>query len=98
MPDDLAQAMGDGNAFQLPPFLAASYAGRCRVVVELLVEEVRRAVGGGFERMTALAAQMVGELVGGDGEQVGLQFAAFIEVGQAIEETDESLLHHVLAA
>ena len=47
--------------------------------------------------MPAAAAQLVGQLVGGDGEQVGLQLAAVVEVGQAVEEADEGFLHHVLA-
>src|SRR5437762_1908943 len=47
--------------------------------------------------MPAGAAQVVGELVRGDGEEVGLQLARFVEVGDAVEEADEGFLHDVFA-
>src|SRR5262249_17037209 len=45
----------------------------------------------------ALLAQVVGQLVRGDGEQVRLHVALLVVVGQAREEPDEGLLHDVLA-
>src|SRR5579884_2209156 len=45
--------------------------------------------------MPAVAAEVIGQLVRGDGEKIGLQFAAVVEVGQAVEEADEGFLHHV---
>src|SRR5262245_39045849 len=68
------------------------------MVVKLLVEDVARTVGHRLERMPAGAAQMVGELVRSDGEEIRLQLAAVVEVWQTIEEVDEGFLHHVLAA
>src|SRR5262249_13318362 len=68
-----------------------------RVGVELLVEQVGAALRQGPQRVPAAAAQVVGQLVGGDGEQVRLQLAAVVEVGQAVEGADERLLDHVLA-
>src|SRR5260221_3455961 len=47
--------------------------------------------------MPAGLAQVIGEFVRGDGEQVRLQLAAFVEVRQAVEEADERLLHDVFA-
>ena len=46
--------------------------------------------------MPARATQVVGDLVRGDGKQVGLQLALLVEVRQTVEETDETFLHYVL--
>src|SRR4030088_2874002 len=45
--------------------------------------------------MPALTAQMIGQLVRGDREQVRLQFTLVVEIGQAVEKADESLLNDV---
>src|SRR5690349_18951972 len=45
--------------------------------------------------MSAVAAEVIGQFVGGDGEKIGLQLAAVVEVGQAVEEADERFLHHI---
>ena len=47
--------------------------------------------------MAARAAEMIGQLVRRDGEEIGLQFAAVIEIGKTVEEADEGLLHDVFA-
>jgi len=43
------------------------------------------------------APQVVGQLVAGDGEEIGLELPAVVEIGQAVEKTDKRFLHHVLA-
>ena len=48
-------------------------------------------------RPPTLAAQIVGELVGGDREQVALQRPPRVVVRQAREKADERLLHDVFA-
>src|SRR5205085_985136 len=65
--------------------------------VELLMQQVAGALGHRLERMPAGAAEVIGELVRGDREKIGLQLTAVVEVGQAVEEADERLLHDVLA-
>src|SRR5579875_302914 len=45
--------------------------------------------------MPAVTAEMIGQFVRGDGEEIGLQLAAIVEVRQAVEEADEGFLHHV---
>jgi ABC-type transport system involved in multi-copper enzyme maturation permease subunit/uncharacterized membrane protein YqaE (UPF0057 family) len=90
------QAAHDGGALQRAPLVAAHQARRRRVMVQLLRQRVA-AVRGGLQRVPPLAPQVVGQLVRGDGEQIRLQLAFVVEVGQAVEEADEGFLHHVLA-
>ena len=45
--------------------------------------------------MPAAAAQVIGQLVRSNGEEVRLKLPAVVEVGQAVEEADEGFLHHV---
>ena len=54
-------------------------------------------VGNVQQRVAADAAQVVRELVRGDREEIRLQLARLVEVGQAVQEADEGLLHDVLA-
>src|SRR5262249_23719464 len=49
------------------------------------------------DRPTALLAEVVGQLVGGDREEVRLQVPLLVVVRQAGQEADEGLLDHVLA-
>ena len=49
------------------------------------------------DRPPALLAEVVGQLVGGDREEVGLHVPLLVVVRQAGQEPDERLLHHVLA-
>src|SRR5262245_51569588 len=95
--DHLRQPPRQGGILQLLLLLAARHARGSRVGVELLVQHVAGAVRDGPEGMSALPAQLIGQLVGGDGEQIGLQLAAVVKVGQAVEEADEGLLNDVLA-
>src|SRR5262249_47323906 len=88
---------GDRLALQVAAFLTACHAARGRVLVELLVENVGGAVGNVVQRVPSDAAQVIGQLVRGDGEQVRLQLTAVVEVGQAVEKADESFLDDVVA-
>ena len=79
--DHLAEATAHGLTFQLLAFLAAGQAGGGGVLVELILQDIARALRGGVQGMPAYAPQMIGELVRGDGEQVGLQLPRFVEIG-----------------
>ena len=67
------------------------------MVIELVLQDIAGAFGSGVHGMTAQAAQVIGQLVRGDGEQISLKLAALVVVGQAVEEADKSFLDHVFA-
>src|SRR5262249_39813673 len=95
--EDLPQRPRNRFAFDRFALAAARLAGRRLVLVELLVQHIAGTIRNMLQRMAAAAAQMVRELVRGDREQISLQFAAVVEVRQAVEEADESLLNDILA-
>src|SRR5439155_2367691 len=81
-----------------PPFVAARLARRPRLVaVNLVAENLVGALQPGLIGPAAEAPQLIGNLVGGNCKEIGLQFATVVEVWQAVEEADKGLLHHVLA-
>lgn len=97
LPNHRAQRAGKGQGFELASFLAASDA-RCAEVAGVFAV-AQNFVGGitaGLGGPTAGAAEIVGDFVGGDAEQVRLQAAMLVEVGQAVEKADERLLDDVL--
>src|SRR5262245_53196234 len=77
--------------------MAAGHARRRRLVVQLDVQWIVGTFRRLLQRMPARAPQIVGDLVRGDREQVRLQLAAIVVVGQAREKTDEAFLNDVLA-
>ena len=96
--DQLAQAAGDGLAFDFHTLVGPGQARRPRLAaVDLVVQRLGRRLGAGLHRPAAHAAELIGDLVGGDREEVGLQLALLVEIRQAVQEADERLLDHVLA-
>ena len=92
------EGVEDGLFFQRLPLAAAGdAAGVAGAVGDLPVAgrvgRARQRHGG----PAAFAAQVVGQLVGADREQVAFQRPAAVVVRQAVEKADERLLHDVFA-
>ena len=97
-PDELAQRLAEDPLLLAPALAAAGDAGGGPGAPGDLVEGPAVVVRSELvDRPSALLAEVVGQLVGGDGEQVRLDVALLVVVRQAGEEADEGLLHDVLA-
>ena len=97
--DLLGDAVGECVFFEVAAFAAAGDAAGGAVAAGH-VPGAAAAGGGGRKRQggaAAFAAQVVGQLVGGDREQIAFERAAGVVVGQAGEEADERFLHDVFA-
>jgi hypothetical protein len=66
-------------------------------MIVLVLQHVAGAFRGGMKRMPAGTAEMIGDFVRCDGEKIGLQLAGLVEVRQAVEKSDKSLLDNILA-
>ncbi len=94
-----AEAASDGAFLQLLPFVAAGDAAGGGTGIGSLEERVVAGgvFGGLLHGVPAELAQMVGQLVRRDGEEVGLQFAFVVVVRQTIQKADEGFLDEVVA-
>ena len=96
--DELAHGLGQEPLLGLAPLAAAGDARRRPAAAGDLVERTAVVVRAELvDRPPPLLAEVVGQLVGGDREQVGLHVPLLVVVRQAGQEADERLLHHVLA-